>query len=305
MHTDYLPDAHWSVSLDDGLTVEGTENPASPVLTRFFSGYDRAFVLPDEREELDGFRDCLVANRGAPLRFGRRHRELVLTLCDTADGTVLGGANFLATAMESRPGQPPEQPGVSVALNYIYVDQQVRGRGLARKLVAAVARLAQRAAGGPEDAMPAIFIEQNDPFRLTAAEYAADTAHSGTDQVDRHAIWARLGARAVDFPYVQPALSAAQASDDGLLYAALAFPGDFVPAAFLHDHLESFFGVSVLKGGDPHADPAASPQLATLAAAARADERIALLDLVAPLERLERGRPLPDAGSMLEFAKSG
>ena len=301
MRIDYLPDTVWSASLDDGLLIEGTEDPSSPVLTSFFAGYDRAFVLPDEREELDGFRECLIANRGAQLRFVRRHRELVLTLRDGAGGPVLGGANFLATAMDPAPGQPD----VSVALNYIYVDQQARGRGLARKLVGAVARLAQRAAERPEDAMPAIFIEQNDPFRLTAAEYAADTAHSGTDQIDRLAIWARLGARAVDFPYIQPALSAAQASDDGLLYAALAYPGDTVSAAFLHDHFESFFGVSVLKGGDPHADPAASPQLATLAAAARADERIALLDLVAPLERLERGRPLPDAGSMLEFAKSG
>lgn len=301
MHTDYLPDSHWSAALEDGLVIEGTEDPASPVLTDFFAGYDRAFVLPDEREELDGFRECLIANRGAPVRFGRRHRELVLTLRDGAGGPVLGGANFLATAMNAKAGEPD----VSVALNYIFVDQHVRGRGLARKLVAAVARLAQRAAGGPEDVMPAMFIEQNDPFRLTAAEYAADTAHSGTDQVDRLAIWARLGARAVDFPYIQPALSEAQASDDGLLYAALAFPGDSVSAAFLHDHLESFFGVSVLKGGYPHTDPAAGPQLAALTSMARTGEHVALLDLLGPLQRLERGKPLPAAASMLEFAKAG
>lgn len=298
MSADYLPDATWSAAIEGDLAVTGTEDPSSPVLTDFFAGYDRAFVLPDEREELDGFRDCLAANRGAPLRFGRRHRELVITLRDAAGGPVLGGANFLATDMGARPGQPH----VSVALNYLYVDQQVRGRGLARKLMAAVARLAQRAADRPEDEMPAMFIEQNDPFRLTAEEYAADTAHSGLDQVDRLAIWARLGARAVDFPYVQPALSATQGSDDGLLYAALAYPGDTVPAAFLHDHFESFFGVSVLKGGDPAAEPVAGAQLAALA---HASEPIALLDLLAPLARLERGKPLPPAHSMLEFAKAG
>jgi GNAT superfamily N-acetyltransferase len=301
MHTDYLPDTCWSATLDDGLLVEGTEDPSSPVLTSFFAGYDRAFVLPDEREELDGFRECLIANRGAPLRFGRRHRELVLTLRDGTGGPVLGGANFLATTMGSRAGEPD----VSVALNYLYVDQQARGRGLARKLVAAVARLAQRAADRPEDGMPAIFIEQNDPFRLTAEEYAADTAHSGTDQIDRLAIWARLGARAVDFPYVQPALSETQASDDGLIYAALAFPGDTVSAAFLHDHLESFFGVSVLKGGDPHNDAAAGPQLAGLSRMTRDGQGVALIDLLAALGRIERGKPLPAAASMLEFAKTG
>ncbi|WP_343520184.1 GNAT family N-acetyltransferase [Sphingomonas sp.] len=299
MSADYLPDATWSAAIDGDLAVTGTEDPASPVLADFFAGYDRAFVLPDEREELEGFRECLAANRGAPLRFGRRHRELVIVLRDAAGGAALGGANFLATDMGAR----PRQPHVSVALNYLYVDQQVRGRGLARKLVAAVAQLAQRAAGRPEDEMPAIFIEQNDPFRLTADEYAADTAHSGLDQVDRLAIWARLGARAVDFPYVQPALSASQGSDDGLLYAALAYPGDAVPAAFLHDHLQSFFGVSVLKGGDPAAEPVAGAQLAELAELARAGKDVALLDLMAPLARLERGKPLPPARSMLAFAK--
>ncbi len=51
-----------------------------------------------------------------------------------------------------------------------------------------------------EGTAPAIFIEQNDPLRLTAAEYAADTAHSGIDQVDLLAIWSRVGAEVLDFP---------------------------------------------------------------------------------------------------------
>ncbi|MCW4461272.1 hypothetical protein OK349_06105 [Sphingomonas sp. BT-65] len=40
-----------------------------------------------------------------PLRFGRRHRELVITLRDAAGGPVLGGANFLATGMGERRDQ--------------------------------------------------------------------------------------------------------------------------------------------------------------------------------------------------------
>ncbi len=43
------------LDLPDGVRALATEDPGSPVLTRFFAGYDRAFVLPDEREELEGF----------------------------------------------------------------------------------------------------------------------------------------------------------------------------------------------------------------------------------------------------------
>ena len=33
-----------------------------------------------------------------------------------------------------------------------------------------------------------------------------------------------------------------------LIYAAIDYPGDAVDAGLLHDHLESFFNISVLKG---------------------------------------------------------
>ena len=46
----------------------------------------------------------------------------------------------------------------------------------------------------PDGPAPVLFIEQNDPLRLTAEAYAADSDHSGLDQVDRLAIWARMGA---------------------------------------------------------------------------------------------------------------
>lgn len=187
-----------------GLRVRATQRADSPLLGRFMTGYDRAFVLPDEREEIAGFRACLAMNEQAAARFGRRHGELVLVLEDSASGALLGGANFLATGMAQ---SPPGHPDVAVALNYLFVDTAQRGRGLARVLKRAVETLAPQVAGGADTALlPALFIEQNDPFRLTDAEYAADNAHSGIDQIDRLAVWARLGAQLVDFAYVQPAL---------------------------------------------------------------------------------------------------
>lgn len=293
-------DAQWSLDLDGGLAISATASPASPILDRFFAGYDRAFVLPDEREELDGFRACLALNPVCRERYSRLHAELVMIATDGRDGPLLGGANFLATRMPAADGHPP----VAVALNYIFVDRAARGRGLSRRLLQAVARLANQAVEDDGDAWPAIFIEQNDPLLLTEAESARDTARSGTDQVERLRIWDRLGARIVDFPYVQPALSAQQGADDGLAYAAVDFPLPALSPTYLHDHLQSFFSISVLKGGDPDEDPVAGAQLRRLQAMAREGRDIDLLPLGSALDRLEagkvglRGRPLRDVARM-------
>lgn len=245
--------------LSGGMIMRASTFAGSSLVEHFFAGYDRAFVLPDEREDIDGFRACLALNQTLPLAFGRRHRELVLTL-DAADGTLLGGANFLATAMTASGGPP-----VSIALNYAYVERAARGRGILRMLVDAVGRSARRALDiSAAPTATAIFIEQNDPLRLSDADYAIDSSHSGIDQIDRLAIWARLGARLLDFPYVQPALSDEQECDDGLIYAALAYPDAAVPPLWLHDHLQSFFGVSVRKGAPLNDDAAAMAQLDAL-----------------------------------------
>jgi hypothetical protein len=265
------------------LVVEATTRADSPVLERFFDGYNRAFILPDEREELTGFRDCLALNRGWRHAFGRTQCELVMTFSD-ANGNLLGGANFLATALVPGPASPP----AAIALNYVFVEAAARGRGLLRKAIALVRMLALESVGlplGPDLPLPALFIEQNDPLKLSKEDWRRDTEYSGMDQIDRLAIWAKVGARIVDFPYVQPALSAEQSPDEGLVYAAVDYSGDSVPAAILHQHLESFFGISVLKGRLPTSDPVAAQQLAALSGRT---EAIALLRVEPALARLRR-----------------
>jgi len=300
--TGFAGDARWSLDLGDGLLVQGTERPNSPILARFFEGYDRAFVLPNEREELEGFAACLALNPECRHRFGRVHRELVLVVNERESGRLLGGANFLATGMGARPNHPP----VAVALNYVFVESAARGRGLARRILGAVAMLANRAVEQTDETLwPAIFIEQNDPLKMSDADYAADTAHAGIDQIDRLQIWSRLGARLVDFPYVQPALSAEQRSDAGLAYAAVDFPAAHMDAAYLHDHLESFFGISVLKGKDPAQDGVAEAQLACLRAMAQAGQTIDLLALGDTLTRLRALGARPAGTSLREFTRAG
>ena len=281
--------------LPGGVRVIASADPASPILRRFFSGYDRAFVLPDEREDLAGFEKCLALNRTHRHALGRTHCELAAVLEDEA-GTLLGGANFLATAID-RDGAPP----AAVALNYVYVEEAARGRGLLRQTLSAVRTLALTALDlDPEGPPPAIFIEQNDPLRLTAEEYAEDTAHSGLDQVDRLAIWARVGARVVDFPYIQPALSAGQQPDDGLIYAAVDYPGEAVDAGLLHDHLESFFAISVLKGEIEPPGGAAAGQIAALTGRAAP---VPLLPMEPALDWLRAGRSAEGFESFRDLAR--
>jgi hypothetical protein len=179
-------------------------------------------------------------------------------------------------------------------LNYLFVDPQHRGRGYFRKIMGACRELVRRSfeplptnATGPL----LMFIEQNDPLKLTADEYARDSSHAGIDQVDRVRIWQRVGARIINFPYVQPALSDDQQADTGLMLSVVGVEGDVLDACLFKLHLERFFGISVLKGRDPRSDGISSEQLIICEDACRASRPIALLDPRRWLDHLGAGPP--------------
>ena len=230
----------------DSLVVESTDRYPSTTFKDFFDEYDRAFILPAEKEDEAGFAACLRLNHGpdhATLveRFGP-FREIVMVMRTEPDGPVVGGANFLVTRIDRKVGSV-----VTVNLNYAFTTAGMRRRGLLRPLLARVRRLASQLefAGAGE---PLIFIEQNDPFRMTAESYRKDSAHAGTDQFDRLVIWSRVGARVLDFDYVQPALSSGKSADDTLVYAILSPDTHLFDPLILADHLERFFSISVFKG---------------------------------------------------------
>jgi GNAT superfamily N-acetyltransferase len=274
------------------LVLHATDQGGGPVFERFFAGYDRAFVLPDEKEDRAGLSACLALNHGAAHarlvdRFGR-FRELCL-VAETADGRLIGGANFIA--MPAAGATAP--PMVTANLNYVYVDRDFRGRGYLRWLLDAVSETAAELFGERRHAL--VFIEQNDPFLMSPEDYARDTKLTGVDQFARLRIWARLGARVVDFPYVQPALSADQQPDHCLIYSVLGTVAPELDPAILHGHLSRFFGISVLKGRPLASDPAAAAQLARLEAMAAARENIALLDPGPLLDRAMGREPAATA----------
>lgn len=241
------------------LVIKTTDRGDGPVFERFFAGYDRAFVLPDEKEDVEGFRACLALNHGAEHRrliaeYGP-FRELCL-IAEDCDGVPVGGANLIA--MPAATG-----PAVTANLNYIYVEPEQRGRGHLARLLGAARRCAGNLFGAPASQV-LVFLEQNDPFRMSEADYSRDTRFTGLDQFTRLRIWAKRGALAIDFPYEQPALSSGQRPDSTLMMSVIGPSGQALDAALFERHLRSFFGVSVLKGAPIEADVCASGQLETL-----------------------------------------
>src|SRR5688572_29621313 len=192
----------WIISLatPSGLLIEAscTNNR---VLKEFYGDYDAAFVLPNEKEGYAGFAECLELNSGeAYTQLLQRYgvfREFVIVAYDPESRTRVGGANFIAFPLQ-RAGQA--EAVLSINLNYIFVNPDARNRGYFKQLVRDMPILALRLLNttNPEgipsawksailrpDVLPTrtlMFIEQNDPFTMSAEDYQRDTQYSGLDQ---------------------------------------------------------------------------------------------------------------------------
>jgi hypothetical protein len=292
--------------LPAGLRVHASLDPASPVLADFFSGYDRAFVLPNEKEMLEGFEECLGLNLGSSYeRLSREYGaycEVVFTVRASGDGSRRGGGNFIAYPVG------PHSRIVAMNLNYVFVEREFRGAGLLRRILAGLPQIVSRFLRPvtPADITHLIFFEQNDPLRVSPEDYALDSRHAGLDQVDRLVIWDRMGARLLDFDYVQPALSEDQAPDDTLLYSVIGAHGNGLDACVLVEHLRRFFGISVLKGAPLSSSEAAVTQLAALGAACSERRPVPLLSIANGLGALLPDRPpvIPSAKSFRSVART-
>jgi GNAT superfamily N-acetyltransferase len=280
-----------SLVSNSGLVIEASTAADDGLLEEFYRDYDGAFVLANEKEGYDGFAECLGLNAGdryANLvgRYGP-FREFVAVVRDPATGVRLGGANFIIFPVSPATAR---ELVLSINLNYVFVNAQLRRKGIFRQLMDGLPALAFRlfaetnasdlpkATRGAGEPQVYVFIEQNDPFRMSREDYDRDTELTGLDQVARIGLWSRLGARIVDFPYVQPPLSKDQEADDTLAYAVLGAPDADLDACLLRSHLERFFGISVLKGADLSVEPTARAQLAELAIRCKDNRRVPLLD---------------------------
>jgi hypothetical protein len=289
--------ARLSLTSSSGLVIDATTTADDGLLEEFYCDYDDAFVLENEKEGYDGFAECLGLNAGEQYanlvgRYGP-FREFVAIVRDPATGARLGGANFIIFPVS---GANARELVLSINLNYVFVNAQLRRKGVFRQLMGDLPAVAFRLFAETNTAdLPAaqrtgarqpqayIFIEQNDPFRMSHEDYDRDTQLTGLDQVARIGLWSRLGARIVDFPYVQPPLSKDQDADDTLAYAVLGARDADLDACLLRAHLERFFGISVLKGADLSAEPTAAAQLLELAIRCKDNRRVLLLDGNVPM----------------------
>lgn len=159
------------------------------LLSRFYQEvYLPAFPIPDEREELDSWKDQLTIPRppGAP------ETRIIIAGLGLKGGhpTLAGG-----TIVEYYPGS---NLGL---LTYLVVDPAFRGRNLSRILVDKQLNGADQAA---EELAPgrrpyAYLSEMNDPN-------LPESQKDGQDPHQRWRILSKLGFCILDFPYVQPRL---------------------------------------------------------------------------------------------------
>jgi hypothetical protein len=282
-----------SEDLGEGVFQHVFTHSGDPRLNAFFKAYDAAFILPDEKEDLGGFKACLDLNGGEAYArlsglYGA-YRELVILLTEGEAGRVLGAANFIAFAGD---GTDP-----SISLSYIFVDRAERNRGHFSRLMALVKAEAKASFNWPgEPPEPLIFIEMNDPVNMAPEDYALDSQHAGLDQIDRLRIWERRGARIVAMPYRQPPLSAAQSAESELLLGVLGGGDVGLDACRLARHMRRFFGVTVLKGTDPAGSPVAAEQLSRLDEACARGEAVPLTGfetILAEAMRVRQDRAAP------------
>jgi GNAT superfamily N-acetyltransferase len=254
----------FSFQISEKTLIKTTINPDDPLVDIFFEAYDRAFVLPNEKEDLAGFKTCLALNflpryKELSERYGA-YREAILVAFNS-QGELTGGANFVCFPLPKVTSDKSIQTLVSCNLNYIFISPEHRGRGYFRILLNAckttiykfykdlgIAHHQQPELEPPHPPV-LIFSEQNNPYKMSAESYQLDSQYSGIDQIERLKIWGHVGSKILKFPYVQPPLSPAQQCDNSLIYSLI--PGnecqDLDPRT-LKAHLERFFGISVLKG---------------------------------------------------------
>src|SRR5215471_14723391 len=89
-----------------GLVIDATTSADDGLLREFYSDYDRAFVLENEKEGYDGFAECLKLNHGDAYaglvkRYGP-FREFVLVVREAKTDARLGGANFLISPISNK-----------------------------------------------------------------------------------------------------------------------------------------------------------------------------------------------------------
>lgn len=206
--------------------------------------YVRAFVEPSETENVELWRELLWGRGAAP--------DWPCELHCLVGWPANEGRGWPAAALWF------EYHRVSRCglLTYLVVDAEWRRRGFARLLVEAALQRLELSAKADGQTLRGVFTEVHDPRGQTLGDTMEPLARVRTLQ--------RLGARALDVPYVQPELAPGQGRARGLiLMAFVRHSGDGPPnGAVVRDFLSAFY--RLLGVADPEADDDCRRMLASL-----------------------------------------
>jgi len=189
------------------------------LLAGFVALYEETFNDPSEREDPAQWPPRLYGELPAP----QPRMHLLVAVDDATAGRPLGGIAF-EYYRDSRCG----------LLTYLVTDPAHRRRGLARRLVDRAVDLLHRDAQAEGAVLRAVFAETEDPGQVDARGTAMPP-HT------RLAVLARLGARRIDIPYVQPRLAGGSGPCRHLLLLAFHPDTPQIAGATVRDFLHEFY----------------------------------------------------------------
>lgn len=240
----------------DSLELCDIVDELDPKLASFYKVYSKVFTLEEEREPLEGFKAVLLLNTRADVQsvYGPFF-EQISCLWEPVTGESVGAINqvFYAYSVEA---EKQYGFGASCQLNFICVENSLRGIGIAQRLLELLEDKlhAYAAAHGHPRSRVFITCEQNNPHCMSKIQLEEDLRSALIAPQERLDWWYRRGFRKLDFPYIQPPLSADVEACTYLDYYVHMFSGngtieknEFLPAPLLLEHLRRFFFVSVGK----------------------------------------------------------
>jgi hypothetical protein len=235
---------------EDVEVIDLRDRPDDGLLDRVYTElYLPSFPLPEEREDPSVWRPALW---GEPEDDASTFHFLVA-------GSGLGGVAPKIAGLITFEYYAGSRCGL---IGYVAVALGGRRAGLARELLARAVRMLHADAAAAGARLAAVFAEINDPTKVSAADDSIDPR-------ERVAAMARMGARRVPIPYVQPELRPGQGR--GRRLVLVAFPLDGTPVSTLETNVVRAFLAEYYEGFGV-ADPEADPDLAAMTAALDGDE---------------------------------
>lgn len=231
------------------LCYEEIDPSEREIFEQLYAIYADLFPLPDEREPPEAFLEIAALNHRSDVQslYGP-WREIVAGIRLRKDGPLVGGNIFGVTTSEAH-----RKFGCQASIQdiYLFLERSARGKGVMADAKAHMEAEALATFGlDPKTGKfpPLIFLEVNNPTRMSAAEIEEDIARSGINPYRRYASWKRNGFAPLAFGYVQPPLRSGASAVSCLDLFCTVGVAEAIPAEIIRAHLKAFISISVLKG---------------------------------------------------------